>query len=125
MISVVVSGSFKQMESTLKNLLKIDIPAILESHGAEGVRALRSATPIESGLAAQSWDYKVSKERLGYSLTFTNSDVENGFPVVIMYQYGHGTGTGGYVEGVDFINPAIRPIFDKIINKVWKAVTSA
>jgi hypothetical protein len=88
-----------------------------------GVSALSSATPKETGLAATSWGFTVSKSGGIYELAWTNSDVENGFPVVIMLQMGHGTGTGGYVQGRDFINPAIKPVFDKIADIVWKAVT--
>ena len=125
MISAAVSGSFKNTESFLTRVTKIDIIGILESCGQKGVKALSAATPTDSGIAANSWGFKVSRKGAGYSIVWTNSDVENGFPVVIMLQYGYGTGTGGYVEGVDFINPAIKPIFDEISNKVWKAVTSA
>jgi len=91
----------------------------------EGVSALASATPMESGLAANSWGVEIVNSKDSLTITWTNSDVENGFPVAIMLQYGHGTGTGGYVRGVDYINPAIRPIFDRIANEVWKVVTSA
>jgi hypothetical protein len=76
-------------------------------------------------VAARSWGYEIRQNRGGFAIIWTNSDIENGFPVVIMLQYGHGTGTGGYVQGRDFINPAIRPIFDDIAQTVWKAVTSA
>jgi len=104
---------------------KPDILSILQSGGREGVSALVRATPIDSGLAADSWDFVVSSDRGRYTITWTNNDVENGFPVAIMLQYGYGTGTGGYVQGRDYINPAIQPIFDSIADKVWKAVTSA
>lgn len=113
------------MESFLKSISKLDIMGILNSYGQEGVSALSLATPLDTGLAALSWDYEVSRKGGVYSITWTNSDIENGFPVAIMLQYGYGTGTGGYVQGEDYINPAIRPIFDKIADKVWKAVTSA
>lgn len=102
--------------------LKID--QILHQAGREGVAALASATPQESGLAAHSWDYEIQKRRNGISLVWTNSDVETGFPVAIMLQYGYATGTGGYVSGRDYINPAIRPIFDRIADMVWKEVTN-
>jgi hypothetical protein len=125
LISADVTGSFKNTESFLKAMSKLDIMGILNSSGKEGVAALSSATPIETGRAATSWGYEVSRKGGVYTITWTNSDVENGFPVVIMLQYGHGTGTGGYVQGIDFINPAIKPIFDKIADRVWKAVTSA
>lgn len=125
MISIESQGSFKNTEAFLLSLPKIDILSILNSAGAEGVRALSSATPVESGLAAQSWGYEVKRKGNSYSIIWTNSDVENGFPVAIMLQYGYGTGTGGYVQGRDYINPAMKPVFDSIAERVWKAVTSA
>jgi len=124
MIFVSTSGSFQNAESFLKNVPKANIRSVLESCGQEGVRALSAATPQESGRAAQSWYYNVKKTASGWELSWSNSDVENGFPVAIMLQYGHGTGTGGYVQGTDYINPALKPIFDKISDRAWKAVTS-
>jgi len=102
-----------------------EILRVLHKYGQMGVDALSNATPIDSGLAAASWDYKVERSRGSYAISWSNSDVENGFPVVIMLQYGHGTRGGGWVQGRDFINPAIKPIFDKIADDVWKVVTSA
>lgn len=125
MISFNISGSTRKLESFLRRASKIDIPSILHANARSGVTALANATPIDSGIAAQSWSYEVSAGGGVYTISWTNTDVENGFPVVIMLQYGYGTGTGGYVQGRDFINPAIRPIFDKIADNVWKAVTSA
>jgi hypothetical protein len=123
-ISFVSRGSFSNMESFLKKAAKTDILSILKACGQEGVSALASATPIESGLASSSWDYQVSGSGGKFRIIWTNSDVENGFPVAIMLQYGYGTGTGGYVQGRDYINPAMKPVFDRIADKVWKAVTS-
>lgn len=123
MITITVTGSFKNTQAFFDHVHSLNIQSILESCGQMGVSALSSATPEETGLAAHSWGYKVSKTGGIYELAWTNSDVENGFPVVIMLQMGHGTGTGGYVQGRDFINPAIRPVFDKIADTVWKAVT--
>lgn len=125
MISAVSSGSFKKTESFLKKMSKLDISSVLHASAKEGVKALSRATPHDSGLSANSWGYEVSTARGNITIIWTNSDVENGFPVAIMLQYGYGTGTGGYVQGQDYINPAIRPVFDNIANKVWKAVTSA
>ena len=99
--------------------------SVLNASGREGVAALSAATPRETGRAATSWGFETSGGGGKYTITWTNNDIENGFPVVIMLQYGHGTGTGGFVQGQDFINPAMRPIFDRIADKVWKAVTSA
>lgn len=125
MIELVASGSFNK---TLAFLTKASKPSqimgILKAQSEIGVRALASATPVESGLAASSWTSTVSNARGVYQISWNNVDVENGFPVAIMLQYGYGTGTGGYVQGQDYINPAMRPVFDKIANEVWKAVTS-
>jgi hypothetical protein len=104
---------------------KLDIGAIIAGQAQLGVDALANAVPKDSGLASQNWGYEVSQNGGGVRITWTNSDIENGFPVAIMLQYGYGTGTGGYVQGRDYINPAIRPVFDQIANTVWKAVTSA
>ena len=96
---------------------------VLEKYGKEGVAALSSATPVESGQTAGSWGYEISRSRGSAKITFTNSNINIGFPVAIMLQYGHGTGTGGWVQGRDYINPAIQPIFDKIANEAWEEVT--
>jgi len=103
--------------------LKID--SILQSAAQQGVAALAKATPRDSGLSANSWGFEIQKSSGGIMIGWTNSDVEEGFPVALMIQYGHGTGTGGYVQGRDYINPAMRPVFDQIAETVWKAVTSA
>jgi hypothetical protein len=100
------------------------IAKILDKHGRAGRDALASATPLHTGLAANSWNYEVITSKDDVRITWTNSNVENGFVVVIALQYGYATGTGGYVAGRDFINPAIKPIFDRISHEVWKEVTS-
>lgn len=124
-ISIISKGDLKQTEAFLNRLQKFDVRKVLESAGELGVKALAAATPRDSGLSADSWSYKISGGRGGATITWINTDVENGFPVAIMLQYGYGTGTGGYVQGRDYINPAMRPIFDQIAERVWKAVTSA
>lgn len=125
MITVSVTGSTKKTEEFLRKLKSGDIYKGVEELAREGVAALAAATPTDSRLAASSWGFEVVRSGRSLTIKWTNTDVENGFPVVIMLQYGHGTGTGGYVQGRDFINPAIKPIFDRIENHVWKAVTSA
>ena len=125
MISVTSKGSFDNTEAFLRRAQKADIRGILEDAAQQGVKALAAATPIDSGLAENSWGVLIESARGGARITWTNSDVENGFPVAIMLQYGYGTGTGGYVQGRDYINPAMKPIFDQIADKVWKAVISA
>ena len=124
MISVTTSGSFGNTEKFLKKLLKGDIYNGLEPLAQRGVAALASATPVDSGLAADSWTFTIERSKGSCQISWNNFDVENGFPVAIMLQYGYATGTGGYVAGQDYINPAIRPVFDEIADKVWKAVTS-
>jgi hypothetical protein len=119
------SGDFNATEKFLKKIQKMDIDKILESQGSKGVRALASATPKDSSRAATSWDYEVQKTASTTTIFWTNKDVENGYPVAVMIQHGHGTGTGGYVHGIDYINPAMRPVFEDIAQAVWKAVTSA
>lgn len=125
MISFTTTRSGERVEDFLKRLQKGDIYRGVDALAQSGVAALESATPIDSGLAAGSWSYRITKGRGSLRIEWLNSDVENGFPVAIMLQYGYGTGTGGYVQGRDYINPAIKPIFDNIADKVWKAVTSA
>lgn len=127
MISFTSSGSFKHMESFLKKSSRRDndILQIMHSCGQRGVAALSAATPVDSGRAKASWSYRVTQKGSVYRLAWYNSDTENGFPVVIMLQYGYGTGTGGFVEGRDYINPAIRPVFNELDHRIWKAVTSS
>lgn len=125
MISFDVPGNFSKSESFLKKLLGYDIRTVLEKYGREGVSALASATPRDSGETAASWSYEIIGSKGGYQLVWTNSHIHNGVPIAIILQYGHGTGTGGYVQGRDYINPAMRPIFDKIAAEAWRVVTSA
>lgn len=119
------SGSFDKTEKFLLKLSRGQMFKTLHKYGQEGVNALSRATPIDSGETATSWSYEVSSSGGGASITWTNSHMAGGAPVAIILQYGHGTGTGGYVAGRDYINPAMKPIFDKIANEVWKAVTTA
>ena len=125
MFSLTTSGSFKKTESRLKRLQTREFSKILNKYGKEGVDALSKATPVDSGETASAWGYKVETSRSGFAITWTNNHLAGETPVVILLQYGHGTGTGGYVAGQDFINPAIKPAFDRIAQDVWKAVTSA
>lgn len=118
-------GSFDRMERFLKRMQFLDIRSLVEPYAKEGVQALAAATPRETGLAAESWDYEIEATKEHVIIRWLNRDIENGFPVVVMLQYGYGTGTGGYVQGRDFINPALKPIFDKIADGVWKVVTTS
>ncbi len=116
-------GNFNNTEKFLNNAKKVNLKSILESYGQKGVQALASATPTDSGLTANSWGYDVKINKGSISLTWTNSNTVNGIPIVILIQHGHGTKNGGFVQGRDFINPAIQPIFDKLSEAVWKEVT--
>ena len=98
---------------------------ILEEAGRKGVEALREATPKDTGLTANSWDYDITIDNAGITINWTNSNVQDGwFNVALSLQYGHGTGTGGFVEGVDYINPALQPVFDELAEKLWREVNS-
>ena len=95
----------------------------LDSYGVKGVEALRNATPKDTGLTANSWSYKIEKSNNNITISFENSNINDGVPIAIILQYGHGTRNGGWVEGYDYINPAIRPIFDELAKAAWKEVT--
>lgn len=122
MISVSNKGDYKKTIDFLKRLNSGDFFKDLNHYGAMGVAALEKATPVDSRLTANSWKYRVIKDRKRPGIEWYNTNAVNDTPVVILIQYGHATGTGGYVQGRDFINPAMRPIFDKIANDVWKKV---
>lgn len=125
MISYTVKGDLARTESFLKKMVQADLFKRLSSQGQAGVRALAAATPHDSGATAAAWGYSVDISGRSATITWTNSNRPGGAPLAIMLQYGHGTGTGGYVQGRDYINPAMKPVFDKIAEEVWKAVTSA
>lgn len=97
---------------------------VLDHYGRQGVDLLSNATPRRTGLAAQSWEYDVTHSPGRHVISWSNSDNEGGVNVAVIIQYGHGTGTGGYVEGIDYINPALRPLFDKIVEDIWRQVTN-
>lgn len=125
MISFEATGKFDKTDKFFEKMTKGDIFSALEKYASEGVSALASATPARTGLTAQSWSYEIKRKGASFTITWTNSHVVNGVPIAVILQYGHGTGTGGYVQGRDYINPALRPVFDKIAAGAWKAVTSA
>lgn len=124
-ISFESSGSFDKTIKALQKIQRMNIDKIVDAQAARGAAALSAATPRDSGLAALSWHHKIEKTATSVTISWTNSDVENGYPVAVMIQHGHGTGTGGYIHGIDYINPAMRPVFEDIAQAVWKAVTSA
>lgn len=116
-------GDLKKTTKFLERTLKGDYLKDLDKFGREGVAALALATPVDTGKTAESWDYRIEKTNYGTKIIWTNSNVNNGVNIAIILQYGHGTNHGGYVQGRDYINPAIRPIFDKIADNAWKEVT--
>ena len=125
MITFESSGSFVNVDRFLERMAKEEILSALNQYAELGVSALASATPSKSGATANAWSCEVTSKRNNYTITWSNSNVNDGVNVAVILQYGHGTGTGGYVQGRDYINPAIQPMFDKIADEVWKVVTSA
>ena len=123
MIGFRQKGDFSKTTKFLTKLKQnVDI-STFEKYGKKGVAALASATPVDSGLTANSWYYKIEKTNDSISLLFCNSNIQNGVPIAVILQYGHGTRNGGWVQGRDYINPAIQPLFDKIAENAWKEVT--
>lgn len=125
MFEVRHSGDFKNFERFAKNVQNGRMFKSLDTIAKQGVYALASHTPVRSGLTAASWDYEIVISNGECGITWINRNINNGFSVAIGLQYGHGTGTGGWVSGYDYINPAIQPIMDKIAEQVWRVVTSA
>lgn len=123
MISFRQKGNFSKLISFLERAKNVVKDIDLDKYGREGVAALASATPVESSLTANSWYYKIERQNGSILINFYNSNINEGVPIAIILQYGHGTGTGGWVEGRDYINPAIQPLFDKIADDAWKEVT--
>lgn len=124
MISVRQKGDFKKLEKMLTKSIGKDYRSVLEKYAKEGVRALSSNTPVNTGKTASSWGYEIIQNADTLSIVWTNSNVNQGVNIAILIQYGHGTGTGGYVQGIDYINPALKPIFDELADAAWKEVTS-
>lgn len=124
MIEITATGDFERSLSYLEKLSRADFYRALDRAGARGVAALASATPVDSSVTANSWRYETERSSEGAEIKWYNSHVEDGVPIAIILQYGHGTGTGGYVAGRDYINPALAPIFDSIAEDVWKVVKS-
>lgn len=126
MITIRCRGNYNKTEKFLKESKDInELRQIMEKYGREGVAALSAATPIDTGETASSWTFEVVQDGDGISLVFNNSNTTvTGIPIVVLLQYGHGNGRGGYVQGRDFINPAIQPIFDKLAEEAWREVTT-
>ena len=125
MISFRHKGDFSKLTRFLERAKNLVHLSDLDRYGREGVAALASATPVDTGKTAASWYYDIKINKESASITFDNSNIQNGVPIAIILQYGHGTRNGGWVEGRDYINPVIQPIFDKIAEEAWKEVTKA
>ena len=125
MIKISLKGDFKNTERFFKNASSLKIKKILDKYGRKGVAALSSATPVDSGATASSWNYDISISKGSATITWTNSNVNDGVPIAILIQYGHVTRNGGYVKGIDYINPALKPIFEEFSNDIWGEVTKA
>lgn len=125
MISFRQKGDFSKLTRFLERAKNLVHLSDLDRYGREGVAALASATPVDTGKTAASWYYDIKINKESASITFNNSNIQNGVPIAIILQYGHGTRNGGWVEGRDYINPVVQPIFDKIAEEAWKEVTKA
>lgn len=123
MIVVSTKGDFSKTIKALKRAASGEVFENLDAICKDGVKALSQATPVDTGLTAASWDYEIIKGKNEIIINWTNSNIQDGVPIAIILQYGHGTRYGGYVQGRDYINPAIRPIFDRLTEKVWKEVS--
>ena len=122
MITINHYGDFKKLTNFLEKMKRMFDVSMLDKYGREGVAALSAATPVDSGKTSSSWTYEIKDIKDGVALTFNNTNIQNGVPIAIILQYGHGTRNGGWVEGRDYINPAIQPVFDKLANEAWKEV---
>lgn len=125
MIKITHKGDLTKTKTFLKKASQRKYLDILSKYGEKGVSALSAATPVDSGLTAKSWSYSIESTSSGASITWSNSNVVKGVNIAVILQYGHGTGTGGYVAGRDYINPAMRDIFDQIATDAWEEVTSS
>ncbi len=123
MISLRQKGDFSNAMKYFEKLRNVAKLGILDKYGKKGVEALSSATPIDSGTTAASWYYEIKHSGDSAAIQFYNSNINNGVPIALILQYGHGTGTGGWVQGRDYINPVIQPLFDEMAKEVWKEVT--
>lgn len=124
MISFRQKGDFSKLTRYLEKVKEVARIGDLDKYGRQGVAALESATPKDTGLTSKSWKYEIKQSKGSVSISFYNTNIQNGVPIAILLQYGHGTRNGGWVQGRDYINPAIQPIFDEIAKSAWKEVTS-
>lgn len=124
LLTIKQSGNFNKTEKFFKGVVTSGYVQVLEKYANIGLRALIMATPMDSGKSAISWDYEIRQYAGGASITWTNSNMSDKVPIVVLLQYGHATKDGGYVQGRDFINPALKPVFDRLSDELWREVTS-
>lgn len=124
-IEISSRGNFSKTYTFLNRGYAWIFSKVLDHYGAVGVEALENATPKRSGKTASSWSYEVIRNKNQVSITWTNSNENKGIPIVVLIQYGHGMPNGTYVEGIDFINPAMRPVFEQIADSIWKEVVKS
>lgn len=124
MIRIKHHGGFQNTERLFSKSAAINLTNLLVLYGQAGVEALSAATPKDSGKTAGSWSYEITQKPTGVAITWSNSSVNDGVNIAVLLQYGHGTRNSGYVQGIDYINPALKPIFERIANEAWKEVTS-
>lgn len=125
MIEIKTKGNFKKLNSRLERFKEVFHTGDLDKYGKAGVEALKRATPVDSGETANSWYYKIERTKTSVSISFYNSNIQNGCNIAIILQYGHATKAGSWVEGIDYINPALRPVFNEMANDAWKEATKA
>lgn len=118
-------GDFKKTKKFLTRMSLLNPYEVLDKYGKKGVEALRAATPVDSGRTADAWYYEIERKFGSITIAWYNSNINEGVPIAIILNYGHGTGWGGYVKGREYISPAIQPVFDEIAEAVWKEVESS
>lgn len=123
MITFAHKGDFSKTRKFFERIKEAVQLGILDKYGRKGVEALKEATPVDTGETAASWYYTIEHDKAGSRIYWSNSNIENGYHIAILLQYGHGTGTGGYVQGTDYINPAITPVFEDLADAAWKEIT--
>ena len=123
MIKITQKGDFKKTTDFLNKMRKRDVRSILDKYGKRGVELLSAATPVKTGKTASSWNYSIVAERNRYEIVWSNSNINKGVNIAIILQYGHGTRQGGYVQGIDYINPVTQKVFDEMVNELWREVS--
>lgn len=122
MFTLKATGDFRKSRNFLERLIRQDYYSILDKYGQMGVEALSAATPVQTGRTASSWQYEIEKSKSGATIIWSNNNINEGVNIALILQYGHGTGTGAYVQGIDYINPAMAPLFNELADNVWKEV---